>query len=257
MSESYALTDISENIATITINRPDKLNALSDAVLEAVCDAVEAAHASDDVRVIVLHGADGNFAAGADIARFQKFDRVSQLDDPRPKQFARLAACPTPIVAAVEGYCLGAGTEVALLCDIVIAGAGAEFGLPEVTLGIMPGAGGSQRLPRSVGKSDAMLMVLTGDRFAAERAKDMGFVSEVVATGEARQRAGEIAARIAKRPPLSVRYAKQAVLHSYETPLQAGLSWERALFQATFATDDKEEGVAAFLEKRKPKFTGR
>lgn len=251
------LTEITDGVAILTLNRPTKRNALSDDLLRALCEALETVNAADTVRVAVIDGAGGVFAAGADVSRFRNLDHLDLLNDPRPGWWTRIAALPKPLIAAVEGYCLGAGLELAMHCDILIAAEDAHFGLPEVGLGLMPGAGGTQRLPRSVGKSDAMLMTLTADRYPAQRVREMGLVSEVVASGGARDRACEIAQRIAQRPPLSVRFAKQAINQAYESALQAGLAHERALYLSALSTEDAKEGVAAFLEKRSASFKGR
>lgn len=251
---TIVLQDIDNSVATLTLNLPAKRNALSDEMLESLADAIEAAVAQPAIRAIVIAGAEGCFVAGADINRFNKFDAVTVRDDARPFQWERIARCPKPLIAAVEGWCLGAGCELALHCDIVIASDTAVFGLPEVGLGIIPGAGGTQRLPRSLSKTDAMLMVLTGSRFEAERALSMGLVSEVTPGGEALARAAAIADTIAQRAPIAVENAKRAVNAAYETGLTQGLSTERDLYRDAFATRDRAEGVVSFLEKRRPNF---
>jgi enoyl-CoA hydratase len=252
---SLVLTDTpSQGIRVLTLNRPEKKNALSDDVLSALADALAEAVSESAVRAIVLTGSDTCFAAGADINRFRSFDAVTARNDTRPLLWERIAACPKPLIAAVENWCLGAGAELALHCDIVVAGKSAQFGLPEVTLGIIPGAGGTQRLPRSLSKTDAMLMVLTGGRFEAERARQMGLVSVVAETGKSLDKALEIAKRIARNAPIAVENAKRSVLRAYDTGLSAGLSTERDLYLQTFGTDDQKEGVNAFQDKRKPVF---
>jgi enoyl-CoA hydratase/carnithine racemase len=168
-----------------------------------------------------------------------------------------MADCRTPLVAAVSGWALGGGCELALICDLIVASETAEFGQPEITLGIIPGGGGTQRLARVVGKQRAMELVLTGRRFTAEEAHQWGLVNEVAPEGEWLERAMEVAGRIARRPPIAVRLAKQAVLAADETALGAGLDQERRLYELTMATEDKAEGTRAFLEKRKPDFKGR
>ncbi|NVK20572.1 MAG: enoyl-CoA hydratase/isomerase family protein [Methylocystaceae bacterium] len=241
-------------VLLLTLNKPEKKNALSDDLLAALADEIDAADLDDELRVVVITGAEGCFAAGADINRFNKFDNISCRRDQRPKLWEQIAKCAKPLIAAVEGWCLGAGTELALHCDIVIAGERAQFGLPEVTLGIMPGAGGTQRLPRTIGKSDAMLMALSGDRFDAHQVKAMGLISEVTGEGESKIRCLEIARRIARRAPLAVEAAKRSVLQSYETGLTSGLVTERDLYVQIFATKDRVEGVSAFLQKRQADF---
>lgn len=244
-------------ITVLTLDRPGKLNALSDALLGALVEAAEHADRDDACRAIVITGSGGHFAAGADVTRFAAFDGASISADARPRQWQRLADCRTPVVAAVEGWCLGAGMELALLCDVIVAGKGAVFGLPEVGLGIMPTAGGTQRLPRTVSKSDAMLMVLTGERIDAEEALAMRLISRLTETGEALAAATRLATRIAKNAPLAVENAKRAVLQAYEHPLAGGMKTERACFTRTFGTEDREEGIAAFLAKRAPVFRRR
>lgn len=242
------------HVALVTLNRPDKLNALSDDLLEALAGALDGLAADEAIHAVVLTGADGNFAAGADVSRFQTFDADTIRNDPRPAVWRRIAAFEKPLVAAVEGWCLGAGTELALHCDIALAARGAKFGLPEVSLGIIPGAGGTQRTARALSKSDAMLMVLTGDRFDAQTALEMRLVSRLAEDGEVVDDALDLAERIARRSPTAVRLAKAAVLAAYETGLSDGLDREREHFVDAFGNADRVEGVAAFLEKRRPRF---
>lgn len=246
--------DHRQNVASLVLLRPEKLNALSDDLLDAVACGLEDLQSDPDVHVVVLSGAGGNFAAGADVARFQSFDAETIRADARPDIWKRIAAFPKPLIAAVDGYCLGAGTELALHCDIILAARSAKFGLPEVSLGIIPGAGGTQRTSRALSKSDAMLLVLTGDMFNAEAALDMRLVSGLAEDGQVLDEALKLAERIARRSPTAVRLAKAAVLAAQEQGLSKGLQAERELFFQAFASSDREEGVSAFLEKRRPKF---
>lgn len=243
-------------VLCLALNRPERRNALADDLLSALADRLDAAGAEPGLRAVVIEGAAGNFAAGADLRRYAAFDAESIRTDARPLLWDRIARCPLPLIAAVEGWCLGAGCELMLTCDIAVAGAGARIGLPEVTLGLIPGAGGTQRLPRAVGLSNAALLVLTGDPVPAERALAMGLVSELAGTGEARARALAIAARIARCSPAAVRAARTALRAGLESGLAAGLAAERRAFEAAFAHPDRNEGIAAFLERRPPRFAG-
>ncbi|MEM7730494.1 MAG: enoyl-CoA hydratase-related protein, partial [Pseudomonadota bacterium] len=242
------------NVALLTLNRPEKLNALSDDLLEAVAAALDDLAVDNSIFAVVLTGADDVFAAGADVSRFRQFDAETIRTDTRPGIWHRIATFPKPLIAAVEGWCLGAGTELALHCDIVIASTTAVFGLPEVSLGIIPGAGGTQRTARALSKSDAMLLVLSGDRFDAETAHAMRLVSRLVPAGAAAAQSLDLAHRIACNSPTAVRLAKAAVLAAGETGLTEGLDAERTYFFEAFASPDREIGVEAFLEKRRPDY---
>jgi enoyl-CoA hydratase/carnithine racemase len=245
-----------EGVAVLVIDRPERLNALNLAVKAQIESALAALIDDAAVSVIVLTGAGRAFVAGTDIAEMQG---MSSSDHARLKTdavFHALRNCPKPLIAAVEGYALGGGCELALACDMIVAGAGAKLGQPEIRVGIMPGAGGTQLLLRTVGKYQAMLMLLTGNHIAAPDALTMGLVSEVVQDGEALSRAIAIARTIASMPPLAVRAVKEAVKMAQETPLSAGLLIERKAFQLLFDTDDQAEGMQAFLDKRRPKYSG-
>jgi enoyl-CoA hydratase/carnithine racemase len=205
----------------------------------------------------VIAGGDKWFAAGADIKVMATRTLQEVLTSPAASFWPRLAAIRTPMVAAVEGYALGGGCELALACDMIVAGKDAEFGQPEILLGIIPGGGGTQRLTRAMGKHRAMELVLTGRRIDANEAAWLGIVTKVADTGAALDDALELATVVAERPPLATRLAKQAVLSAEETPLSAGLDHERRLYELAMATEDRVEGMTAFLEKRKPEFRGR
>ncbi|MBM3571960.1 MAG: enoyl-CoA hydratase, partial [Alphaproteobacteria bacterium] len=196
-------------------------------------------------------------AAGADIKEMADQTPADIYLKAGDQYWRTIAACPIPIIAAINGFALGGGCELALVCDIIIAGEGAKLGLPEVKLGILPGAGGTQRLPRAVGKYKALRMVLTGDLMSAAQASDMGLVSEVVADDQVVDKALEIAKAIAALPPLAVRQIKETVLRGLDGPLDTGLALERKAFQFLFATEDQKEGMRAFIEKRKAAFKGR
>ena len=224
-------------VLQLTLNRPAARNALNNALLTQLAEQLEAAAVDADIAVCVIYGSERCFAAGADLNEMAEKDLPATLNDIRPQLWARINAFPKPLIAAVNGFALGAGCELALLCDVVIAGDNARFGLPEITLGIMPGAGGTQRLIRSVGKSLASKMVLTGESITAGQALRAGLVSDVF--------------------PAALQAAKQALRQSQEVPLQAGLAQERQLFTLLSATDDRREGIDAFLQKRTPDFKGR
>ncbi len=244
-------------VATIRLNRPKVLNALNRKTLDELCAALDAFERDPEVRVVVLTGDQRAFAAGADIQEFAGQTSVDMLEGPRGRQWERIRAFPKPLVAAVSGYCLGGGCELAMLCDIIVAAESARFGQPEINLGILPGAGGTQRLPRAVGKHRAMELILTGRHISAQQAYEWGLVNRVVPPEALLDEAYALAREIASKAPVAVRLAKAAVLRSLDTPLDVGLDYERRLFALAFGTEDKEEGVRAFLEKRKPVFQGR
>jgi enoyl-CoA hydratase len=243
----------------ITINRPDKRNALDRQVRSEFLDAIAAARANDAVRAIVVTGAgDKAFVAGADISEFEERTTVEQWRVMKsPTIFDAIERCPTPVIAAVNGFCLGGGMELALSCDIRIASASARFGQPEVNLGIIPGGGGTQRLPRIVGLGAALKMILTGEMIGADEALRLGLVNEVLDPSALLDRALALAETIAAKSPVAVAAAKEATRAALNLPLDDGLKLETALFQLCFASDDRAEGVRAFLEKRAAQFTGK
>lgn len=248
----------SEGFVTLQLNRPEARNALSSELRAELIDAVQAADADPDVRAIVICGGDDVFAAGADIKMMSEIDLPGTIDlGRRPSVFESVARCRTPVIAAVSGFALGGGFELVLACDIIVASESAEFGFPEVTLGILPGGGGTQRLTRVVGKQRAMELILTGRRFGAREARELGVISELAPAGEWRARAEDLASKIARRPPLAVELAKQAVLAADEHTLSGGLAYERRLFEIAMASEDRVEGMTAFIEKRRPQFKGR
>ena len=244
-------------VALLRLNRPERLNALNMAVRENLA-AYFAQLASDDtVRCVVVTGDEKAFAAGADVAELAARTATDEAFAKSRAAWAAIEHYRRPIIAAVNGFALGGGCELALHCDIIIAGEGAKFGQPEVKLGIMPGAGGTQRFVRAAGKFAAMRWVLTGDLLSAADALRLGLVSEVVPDGEVLSHALEIAKRIAALPPLAVVAIKEAMLVGADLPLEAALGLEAQSFQKLFATEDRTEGMRAFLEKRKPDFKGR
>ncbi len=255
MAEEQVLVSIEDAIAVVTLNRPQVLNALSQAMMEAVAAALEACDRDPRVRCIVLWGGPRVFAAGADVREMA--DAADMIRSYRFQQWERIRRVATPLVAAVTGYALGGGCELAMACDIIVASETARFGQPEIRLGLMPGAGGTQRLTRAIGKSRAMEMVLTGRPVTAQEAWAAGLVSRVVPPEVCLDEARRLAREIAGQAPLAVRLAKEAVLQAFETSLESGLLFERRCFHSLFSTQDTREGMRAFLDKRRPEFTGR
>ena len=247
-----------EGVALVTIRRPDVLNALSFDVLDRLADAFDALDADPACRAIVLTGeGDRAFAAGADIRELARQTSISLLVEDRFAVWDRIGAVRKPLIAAVRGFALGGGCELALTCDLIVASDDAQFGQPEITIGVIPGAGGTQRLPRAIGKARAMELVLTGRPITAAEAAGMGLVNRVVpADGVLREALG-LGAAIAAQPPVAVLAAKEAVKLAHELPLSAGLRHERRAFFALFATEDQSEGMAAFAQKRRPEWKGR
>ncbi len=244
-------------LGVLRLNRPDARNALSPEMMEELGEALERLDHDDGVRAIVLAGSDEVFAAGADIRALRDRTFGEALFHPASVFWKRVAGCRTPVIAAVSGFALGGGCELALACDMIVASETAEFGQPEITLGIIPGGGGTQRLVRVLGKQRAMELVLTGRRFSAQEAHEWGIVNRVVGRKAWLNEAIELGLIIASRPPVAAKLAKQAVLAADEASLSAGLEQERRLYELAMATEDRVEGMSAFLEKRKPDFKGR
>ena len=245
-------------IAVIQLNRPEVLNALNEELMDELVRTLEGLDADEAIRCIVLTGNEKAFAAGADIKKqFIEATPVSMLAGDLTTKWERIRKIKTPIIAAVSGYALGGGCELAMVCDIIVASETAQFGQPEINLGIIPGAGGTQRLTRAVGKWVAMEMVLTGRRIKADEAKAMGLAAHVYPAASYLDDAKALARTIAEKPPIAVRLATEAVDLAWNSTLDAGLEFERKAFYLLFATEDKKEGVDAFVNKRKPVFKGR
>ena len=251
------LTETRGPVGLITLNRPKALNALNAALIAGLTTVLDSLEADAGIGAVVITGSDKAFAAGADIKEMADLGYVEAFRRNHAAALERVAASRKPTIAAVAGYCLGGGCELALMCDIVIAADTARFGQPEITLGIMPGMGGTQRLPRAIGKAKAMDLILTGRMMDAAEAERAGLVSRVVPAGSLLDEALAIAGKIAGYSQPIVMMAKEAVNRAWEAPLSEGLLFERRLFHAMFATDDQKEGMAAFIEKRPAKFTNR
>lgn len=243
------------HVGVITLSRPKALNALCAQLIAELGRAIDDLEADSAIRCLVLTGSEKAFAAGADIGEMKAFGFPQvYADDFITKGWERPAQCRKPIVAAVSGYCLGGGCEVAMMCDFIIAGDNAKFGQPEITLGIIPGAGGTQRLTRAVGKAKAMEMCLTGRMMTAEEAERCGLVSRVVPAADLMDEVMKVAGRIAEMSAPVALMAKECVNRAFETTLAEGVRFERRLFHSCFALDDQTEGMAAFVEKREPNF---
>jgi enoyl-CoA hydratase/carnithine racemase len=254
---SLVASETHRSVGLARLNRPEARNALSPELMEELAALLERWDDEASVGCMVVAGGDEWFAAGADIKAMAARTFQEALMSPAARFWPRLAALRTPLVAAVSGYALGGGCELALACDMIVASESAEFGQPEILLGIIPGGGGTQRLARVVGKQRAMELVLTGKRITAAEAHELGIVNRVASAGGWLETALQLAEMVAERPPLAVRLGKQAVLAADETPLSTGLEHERRLYELAFATEDRVEGMNAFLEKRKPQFQGR
>ena len=258
MAYETLMVDRQDPLALIRLNRPQALNALNAQLMDELTAALDEAEADDAIRVIVLTGSDRAFAAGADIKEMASKDYVQAFkEDFITRNWERTARCRKPVIAAVAGYALGGGCELAMMCDIIIAAENAKFGQPEITLGVSPGAGGTQRLTRLIGKAKAMDMILTGRMMDAAEAERTGLVSRVVPLASLLDEALATARRIAELSPVSVMLTKEMVNAAYETTLAEGVKLERRLFHSMFAFQDQKEGMAAFVEKRKPEFKGR
>jgi enoyl-CoA hydratase len=257
MSYANVLVDTKGKVGLVTLNRPNALNALNNALIGEVNEALAAFDADPAIGAIVITGSEKAFAAGADIKEMQAKTFMDVYKEDFIASWDRITKCRKPVIAAVAGYALGGGCELAMMCDIIIAADTAEFGQPEITLGIMPGAGGTQRLTRAVGKAKAMDLVLTGRRMKADEAERAGLVARVVPAASLMEEALKAAERIASHSQPIVAMAKECVNRSYETTLGEGLRFERRLFHSMFATEDQKEGMVAFIEKRKPSFKNR
>ncbi len=259
MSYQTILVDVDGGVAVVTVNRPDKRNALNSQVRSETVAALDALRDDDSVRVVVFTGAgEKAFVAGADIGEFAQRTPLEQREAMTGRRvFDEIAAFPKPTVAMINGFCLGGGCELALACDVRVASDAARLGQPEINLGIIPGGGGTQRLPRVVGTGQAMRLILSGEIIDTAEALRIGLVDVVHPAAELRERTMEFARGMAAKSPVALRMAKAAVRAAAEMPLAAGLAYETELFVTCFGSDDKREGVAAFLEKRPAEFTGR
>jgi len=258
MTPENILVETRGRVGLVTLNRPKALNALNDSLMNELGEALAAFDADEAIGAIVITGSDKAFAAGADIGAMKdRSFRDVYMGQYITRNWERMRSIRKPVIAAVAGYALGGGCELAMMCDILIAAETAKFGQPEIKLGIIPGAGGTQRLPRAVGKAKAMDLVLTGRMMDAAEAERAGLVSRVVPADKLIDEALAAAAQIAEFSLPSVMMAKEAVNRAYESPLAEGMLFERRLFHALFATEDQKEGMAAFVEKRKPKFKHR
>jgi len=258
MAYETIIVDCKGPVGIITLNRPKALNALSGTMVSEIGRALDFFEADEDIGAIILTGSDKAFAAGADIKEMaSKSFASAYLENFITKGWEAVSKVRKPVIAAVAGYCLGGGCEVAMMCDFILAADTARFGQPEITLGIIPGAGGTQRLPRAVGKSKAMEMALTGRMMDADEAERCGLVSRVLPAADLMDEALKVAARIASMGRPSVYAAKECVNFAFETSLAEGVHFERRMFHALFATEDQKEGMAAFTEKRQPTFKNR
>lgn len=255
MSESLVLTDTRGRVGLITLNRPKALNALNDALMDELGAALLAFDANEDIGAIVITGSEKAFAAGADIGAMKDWTYMDVFgSDYITRNWETIRKVRKPVIGAVAGYALGGGCELAMMCDILIASDTAKFGQPEIKIGILPGAGGTQRLPRAVGKAKAMDLVLTSRMMDAAEAERAGLVSRVVPADKLMDEALDAATVIASMSLPAVMMAKEAVNRAYEAPLNDGLLFERRMFHSLFGTHDQKEGMTAFMEKRKPEF---
>lgn len=258
MTFQHILVEVRDGVGLVTLDRPEALNALSDPLIAELTQAIDSFEADAGIGCILLAGSAKAFAAGADIKEMQDKDFAEVYrDDFISGSWSRLARCRKPVVAAVAGYALGGGCELAMMCDVVIAAEDAKFGQPEITIGTIPAVGGTQRLPRVVGKAKAMELCLTGRTMDAAEAERAGLVSRVVKAEDLLEEALATARKIAAMPRQAAMMIKEAINSAYETPLAQGLRLEGRLFQSTFATEDRKEGMAAFVEKRKPTWRNR
>lgn len=254
-----SIDDPADRVATIAISRPEARNALNRTVRDELMDAVPTAEADDNVRVLVITGSNesGSFVAGADVAELGERDILEQREmSKRPRVYEIVDDADLPVIACVNGHCLGGGCELAMACDVRIAEEGSKLGQPEINLGIIPGGGGTQRLPRLVGEGQAMRLVLSGELVDADEARDIGLVDEVCESENLDDCVANLTGAIAEKSPVALEFAKKAVSAASKMDLDQGIEYEAELFTQLFATEDKREGVEAFFEDREPEFTG-
>ena len=257
MSYTNILASKQDGYAVVQFNRPEVLNAINMKLMEELVDALESFDKDHDVRAIIITGNEKAFAAGADIKEMADASAVDMLIRDQFARWDRIRKIKKPIIAAVSGFALGGGCELSMTCDIIIASETAKFGQPEINIGVMPGAGGTQRLTRAIGKYKAMEMVLTGKMITAEEALRWGLVVKVVPVESYLDEAKSLAREIASKPPVAVQLAKEAVLKSFDTTIEGGLEYERKNFYLLFASEDQKEGMNAFVEKRKAQWKGK
>ena len=254
---SVVLVEREPPVGIVLLNRPEAMNALNDEVMGALVGGLHELDEAEEIRCIVLGGSERAFAAGADIGQMAEASAMEMYEARRIDRWDAIRRVRTPLVAAVSGFCLGGGCELAMACDLIVASETAQFGQPETGLGIIPGAGGTQRLTRAVGKAKAMDVILSGRFLTAEEAERAGLVARVVAKEAWLEEAKAVARAIAAKGPIAQRLAKESVNRAFESPLETGLDYERKLLYLAFASEDAREGLAAFAEKRKPDFEGR
>jgi enoyl-CoA hydratase len=261
MAESGALVLVErepdKRIAVVTLNRPDRLNALSEPLMAELVAALRELDADEELRCVVVAGSEKAFAAGADIGELASSSAIDLYASRRVDRWDELRAVRTPLVAAVSGFCLGGGCELAMACDLIVASETAQFGQPETALGLLPGAGGTQRLTQAVGKATAMDVILSGRRLTAQEALAAGLVARIAPPDRWLEEAKDVASAIASKGPVATRLAKDAVNRAHEGPLSLGLDYERRMLALALASEDAKEGLSAFLEKRPPEFRGR
>lgn len=257
LNQQLLIVEKADHVAKIRLNRPKKLNALNTTIIRNLAETLEELDQDSQIRVIVLTGNEKAFAAGADINELAGTNPVQFVMKQFFRDWERIRKISKPLIAAVNGYALGGGNELAMCCDMIIASETAKFGQPEILLGVIPGAGGTQRLTKAVGRAKAMEMVLTGKTISAKEALQWGLINRVVSSDEVENEALRLAYDIAAKPPVAVRLAKQAINKAQELPLDHGLSFEQNAFYLLFSSEDQQEGMQAFLEKRKPRFRGK
>lgn len=257
MPDEMILTETHRKVGLITFNRPQAMNALNNQLMRELMDALESFDKNDAIRAMVITGNEKAFAAGADIKEMADKSIHQMMDTDHVAVFGRIRTIRKPVIAAVSGFALGGGCEVALSCDIIIASESAKFGQPEITIGVIPGAGGTQRLTHAVGKAIAMEMVLNNRTLSAQEALQYGLVNRVVPVSDYLDEALKLAEEIAERAPMAVAAAKKMINHSYERFLSDGLAQEKQVFYNLFASEDQKEGMRAFIEKRKPEWKGK
>jgi len=257
MSSEFILSEIDGPVVIARLNRPDALNALNIPLMDQLIGLMDTWDNDPKVRCIVLTGSDKAFAAGADIKEMAEASVVDMYERNNLQRWERIKRVRKPIIAAVSGFCLGGGCELAMHCDMIVASETAQFGQPEINLGVMPGAGGTQRLSKAVGKYRAMELILTGRFFNAQEALRIGLINRVCPVETYLSESIALARQVAEKSPMAVRFAKEAILRAFETGLSDGLDYERKMFYMLFATEDQKEGMKAFIEKRKAEYKGR